>query len=143
MCLQHFERRHFDLILLSYVLEYQAMPLGLLSLTYEILQPQGYLLSFVPHRLQPQGLKVGYPHGFWGLEVRRLLAQAAFTPQSWGSIHANLWRPGGLVHLACPQVPPRPQGRVSFPNPLSALMRARRMPGIAATGQKALERAHD
>ena len=63
-----FSSGHFDLIVLSHVLEYRSTPLALLSLTYEVLASHGLLVCLVPHRLGAKALYLDWRtvcgHGF-------------------------------------------------------------------------------
>lgn len=105
-----FARASFDLVLISHILEFRSTPLALLSLAYEVLHPQGHLLTLVPHRLCPADLKVGYGASFVHMEMASLLRQSAFTPQRAGVARAGPLRPATLMNLSSPQYPPKPSG---------------------------------
>ena len=138
-----FARGSFDLVLLSHVLEYRSTPLALLSLVYEILQPQGRVLVFTPHVLQPSGLQVGHGRRFWDWQIGGLMRQSAFTVQGRAAIRASAWRPATLIHSGAPQVPPRPTGLRPPFNLWEALQRLRRPQGIAASGKTGFRRCHE
>ena len=138
-----FARASFDLVLLSHVLEYRSTPLALLSLAYEILQSHGRLLIFTPHALAPRGSRLGLGASHWDMGVRSLLRRAAFTPLGARTLRHRGWRPTDLVHLAQPQVPPRPTGlRPRLPM-LAEFWRQRRPEGIAASTPSGLGQGDD
>lgn len=135
MDLPPFQRACFDLVVVSYVLEYETSPLALLSLIYEILQPQGRLLTFVPHAMGADAAGPGQGAGFWGMQVWGLLRQSAFIRRKQGLVRQNQWRPTSLVHLSQPQVPPRPSGRIPILPRFEEIWRTKRVPDMAAPGQ--------
>ena len=137
-----FAGREFDFILMSHTLEYRAMPLALLSLGYEILQPQGRLLMICPHAFSPQALRPGHGHSYFHVQLRSLLKRAAYTPRGMRYVFLSLGRPSHLLQLAQPQVPPRLSGRLSLPS-VDLLARLRRAQGVAAYRNIGLGPSHD
>jgi len=128
-----FSRGHFDLVVISHVLEYRSTPLALISLAYEILQPHGRLAVFTPHALGARDLMPGYGARYWGWGVTALLRQSAYSPRGGRLVMAGRWRPATNLHLAQPQVPPQPTNRLRIYTPLMEFWRSRQRGGIAAT----------
>ena len=121
---------HFDLLVVSHSFEYRHVPLALLSLAYEITQAQGRLVLLLPHPLLPYDLRAGQGRAYWGWQLPGLFAQAAFTPRGASLVRLAGWRPAYGIHLAQPQVPPRPNRPVVQLNPLEVLRRLRAAPGL-------------
>lgn len=138
-----FSSAHFDLVLISHTFEYRRFPLALLSLAYEIIQAQGRLALITPHPLLPEDLCAGYSSGYWGWQVRSLLSESAFTPTASKTAHLASWRPAYGIHVAQPQVPPRPGRPLIRFNPVEALRRLRGEPGIAVRRDWGQRRPHD
>lgn len=131
-----FARANFDLILVSNVLEFRSTPLALLSLCYEILHPQGRLITFVPHRLSPRVSRPGQGMTFLNMEMGSLLKQSAFTPvhsglARMGRLAQGHVRPATLMNLAAPQYPPKPAGGLPVWPSIPKLWRQRPAAGWA------------
>ncbi len=126
-----FFRAHFDLVILSYTIEYRRTPLALLSLAYEILQPQGRLAVFTPHPWGTEDVMAGDGRRYWGWQVRALLRQSAFHSRGQQTVRLHCGRPTSNFHLAQPQVPPRPSNRLLIATPLMEFWRSRQRSGIA------------
>ena len=138
-----FSRAHFDLVVLSYALEYRRTPLALLSLTYEILLPQGRLAVFTPHPWGTEAVMAGDGRRYWGWQVRTWLRQSAFHVRGQQTIRLQRGRPTSNFHLAQPQVPPRPGNRLSITTPLMEFWRSRQRGGIAAAKFSRQGRGHE
>ena len=126
-----FSRNHFDLIVLSHVLEYRRTPLALLSLAYEILATSGVLVTMVPHRLASRAGRPGNGQGYLALSLAREMQQAAFSYRAHRLVRGPWARPETLICAARPQHPPRRSGGLPIPMMLRGLWRPQGAPGVA------------